>query len=1105
MPDQDISKQFDKLRNAFRKELRESVNDIRLDALYQQLLMQYVFKQPEPLAAMTTWSVAPEFAWWLYQHVTATRPGKIIELGSGTSTLVIAAALKEIGKGKFLSFEHDYAYFEKTLALLQVCELQDQVELLYAPLERLELGGETYRWYDLPYDLIDHMIGREKLDILLIDGPPAATNRHARYPAMVRLRDYCKDSTVVLLDDAGREEEQEILARWTQLLGGTCSHEMLRNVRHGPALFYPAAKSVSLNIHEDISMESVNELVGHEVEQLVESALGHLSQEADGGLVRPLLDAFYRLRERSLHQLKLKYSAANEQCQELEKQLLTLQKELADAVALDKQGHAEHSAIVKELEKLTAERHALIAKVAALESELADLTGAQTELEQSAAHTQSVIATLEALRDEQNNSIDRFKRELADAQARADRAEHSLEQGVKQLQGTIAAMQTERGEQLAAFDELNRQLTDALARAERAEHLLEQDTGQLRAILATLQAERDEHLQAISQLKVELADMQARIDRSDQRENLTLEELQKLQESLDDAQAELDHAHARERELESRLKRIEAREVALLEELEATELRVASKAQASMEFAVGSVRAQLESAKRANEKLTRKLEAAETQLNAANSERNALKKELSTLGKRYKQVYKSLVYQLGLAFYRQTRSAVSWAKMPIAIHRVMRRHAASGNPELVEYQEPAALRFRPEAEVQTAGQAPVVKAFDVAACSEALKKTVKGVKKSTVLSIASQIADEQGYQAALQFAEENVHEMQRLGLNLLRANANLHSEKNWLSYFNAYLKPFELAPVSLSAVPGTRFSRLRVAEPLAPIQGPLISVIMPAFNAEATLRHAAQSILEQTWRNLQLIIVDDCSSDATWEIAQQIAGQDSRVLALRNAANVGPYVSKNLALRLAKGEYITGQDADDWSHPQRLERDIEPILASNGQLLAVLSGMVRMYSEGEFCRFSQIGSFSIDGARRVASISLLIEAKYLRDVLGGWDSVRFGADSELINRAEKIMGEQFERLDHIGMFCLELDTSLTNDPAFGVSKVTGISPTRKEFRDSYKQWHASVDKASARLPFPHIERKFKAPTAMLVPLQDVEANIACHQALFDKQVARLFI
>ncbi|MBN7141216.1 hypothetical protein ACP88_11515 [Pseudomonas oleovorans] len=824
----------------------------------------------------------------------------------------------------------------------------------------------------------------------------------------------------------------------------------------------------------------------------MERALSELPQDKNGELAKPLLDAFYRLRERSLHELKIKYSAVNGLCQALEKQVLSLQTELADAVVVGKQRLAERTALQDQLDKLTADRQQMSAQIEALEADLTAARDAQAALEQGTAERQNQIATLETQRDEQLGVIEGLKGELVDALARVERAEHALEQGGSEWQASIAALQAERDEQLGVIEGLKGELVDALARVERAEHALEQGGSEWQASIAALQAERDEQLGVIEALKGELADMQGRIERADLRENLTLEELQKLQEKLDASAVELDEAQAREFDLELRLQRVEAREVALLEELEAMEQRIGMRVQAATEFTVTSMQAQLDSAKRANEKLMRLAESAKKELDVAILDRNALKTELTALGKRYKLVYKSLVYQLGMAFYRQTRNVMSWAKMPLAIHRVMRRHAASGNPELVEYQEPVMPRLRLLAEAKAIGQAPLVKAFDVAACSEALKKTVKGVKNNTVLWVASQIADEQGYQAALQFAEENVHEMQRLGLNLLRANANLHSEKNWLSYFNAYLKPFDLAPVSLSAVGGTRFSRLRVAEPLAPVQGPLISVIMPAFNAEATLRHAAQSILEQTWRNLQLIIVDDCSSDATWEIAQQIAGQDSRVLALRNAANVGPYVSKNLALRLAKGEYITGQDADDWSHPQRLERDIEPILTSNGQLLAVLSGMVRMNSEGEFCRFAKVGTSSADGVRRVASISLLIEAKYLRDVLGGWDSVRFGADSELIIRAEKIMGEQFERLDHIGMFCLDLDTSLTNDPVFGVSKVSGISPVRKEFRDAYMKWHLSIDKKTARLPFPHVDRRFKAPKAMLVPLEYVQRNIDFH-------------
>lgn len=897
---QDISKQFNQLRNSFRKELRESVNDIRLDALYQQLLMQHVFHRPEPLAAMTSWSVAPEFAWWLFQHVTTTRPEKIIELGSGTSTLVIAAALKQLGVGRFLSFEHDHAYLEKTRALLQICDLQDQVELIYAPLKEIQLDGDAYRWYDLPYDLINHMIGREGLDLLLVDGPPAATNHHARYPALARLRDYCNESTLVLLDDAGREEEQEILGRWGGILEGKCSHQILSNVRHGPALFQFTKKPMSLNGCEEASMNTAGERVGQEIEQRVKSVLKGVQQDQNDELVLSLLDSFFRLRERSLEELKLKHSEVDAQCKTFEMEVVSLKQKLESSVSMTQTA----------VDELAAEKLGLL--------EQNQLLGAA--LQAADKEQQACKGNLEA----QTQINDKLTRELKDAKQQVDEITHER-----------------------------------------------------------------------NALKTELKDAKKHVDVL---------------------------AH----------------------------------------------------------------------------ECNTLKTELMALARQHKLVYKSLVYQLGMAFYRQTRSVAGWAKMPLAIQRVMRRHASSGNPDVVEYQAYPSQRLKGVEKTSGAGYSQGANAIDLSACSGALQKVVRGMKTNSVLWVASQIADERGYQAATQFAEENVDGTQRPGLNILRANASLHSEKDWLRYFNAYLAPFQLAPVSLSAIAGSRFSRLCVVEPLATVEGPLISVIMPAFNAEATLRHAAQSILDQTWRNLQLIIVDDCSSDATWDIAQQIAALDSRVLVLRNAANVGPYVSKNLALRLAKGEYITGQDADDWSHPQRLERDIEPILSSSGQLLAVLSSMVRMNSEGEFSRFAKVGSTSADGVRRIASISLLIKANYLRDVLGGWDSVRFGADSELIIRAEKVMGAQFARLDHIGMFCLDLDTSLTNDPTFGVSKVTGISPTRKAFRDSYMQWHANVKKESANLPFPHIERKFGAPEEMLVPLSDVQKNIACHQALFDE-------
>jgi len=92
---------------------------------------------------------------------------------------------------------------------------------------------------------------------------------------------------------------------------------------------------------------------------------------------------------------------------------------------------------------------------------------------------------------------------------------------------------------------------------------------------------------------------------------------------------------------------------------------------------------------------------------------------------------------------------------------------------------------------------------------------------------------------------------------------------------------------------------------------PRVSVIIPAYNAVAHLRRAVESALGQTMSDLEIIIVDDASTDATLEIAGRIAAQDSRVRVLHNERNSGPSVSRNRAIAAARGEWIAILDADD--------------------------------------------------------------------------------------------------------------------------------------------------------------------------------------------------
>src|SRR5919107_444260 len=101
---------------------------------------------------------------------------------------------------------------------------------------------------------------------------------------------------------------------------------------------------------------------------------------------------------------------------------------------------------------------------------------------------------------------------------------------------------------------------------------------------------------------------------------------------------------------------------------------------------------------------------------------------------------------------------------------------------------------------------------------------------------------------------------------------------------------------------------------------PYVSVIVPAYNVAGYLERALDSALAQTMSDLEVIVVDDASSDTTFEVASSVAARDARVRLLRNENNRGPSASRNRAMHAARGEWIALLDGDDAWRPERLER-----------------------------------------------------------------------------------------------------------------------------------------------------------------------------------------
>ena len=118
---------------------------------------------------------------------------------------------------------------------------------------------------------------------------------------------------------------------------------------------------------------------------------------------------------------------------------------------------------------------------------------------------------------------------------------------------------------------------------------------------------------------------------------------------------------------------------------------------------------------------------------------------------------------------------------------------------------------------------------------------------------------------------------------------------------------------------------------------PLISVVMPVYNGERFLTEAIDSILNQTFRDFEFIIIDDGSTDNTPVILEQYSKKDKRIIWYREDKNEGIIVALNTGLNLARGKYIARMDADDISLPERLERQVR-YLESNKEVGVLGSG-----------------------------------------------------------------------------------------------------------------------------------------------------------------------
>jgi glycosyltransferase involved in cell wall biosynthesis len=140
---------------------------------------------------------------------------------------------------------------------------------------------------------------------------------------------------------------------------------------------------------------------------------------------------------------------------------------------------------------------------------------------------------------------------------------------------------------------------------------------------------------------------------------------------------------------------------------------------------------------------------------------------------------------------------------------------------------------------------------------------------------------------------------------------------------------------------------------------PAISIVMPAYNAESFICESIESVLDQTLTGFELIIVEDGSSDRTWEIVQKYASEDQRITAMRNDTNMGIARTLNRGISVARAALIGRLDADDIAVPDRFERQLA-MMRAHPDIVVVGSNALHINENNQILGLSIAGPTSIE-------------------------------------------------------------------------------------------------------------------------------------------------
>jgi hypothetical protein len=337
---------------------------------------------------------------------------------------------------------------------------------------------------------------------------------------------------------------------------------------------------------------------------------------------------------------------------------------------------------------------------------------------------------------------------------------------------------------------------------------------------------------------------------------------------------------------------------------------------------------------------------------------------------------------------------------------------------------------------------------------------------------------------SLALAHEDWRQAMLMMANLVNpwnADTDRGNLASWLRFTSSIFNDAGVEPFDVDTTVGHPFDNILCASAADLTGGPQVSVLVPTYNAGPRLGTALASLLNQTWRNLQIVVLDDGSDAQHRYYMDAWAERDTRIEAIHLPKNGGNYAARNVGLQRATGDFVTVHDDDDWSHPRKLESQARALM-ENPEQLANMSRLIRTTNSFHFTRINGNPDFVQPNYS-----SLMFRREPVLSGIGYWNEVNRAADAEFRDRLAAWSGSVPAVVGAAPLSLLRVRSgSLTS----GEIHRGYLDPRRRWYQMSTEGWRADVAAQGDSLFIPPADpqRKFSVPASMLAAPQPIRTD-----------------